>query len=147
MIQTLRLLERIHGHLGWLAVVALLHPVVVLRNPKRRARLSVGLTTVLLVVTASLGAWMYPDYRTRLKQRIFIEAPSWGWAFERKEHLAVAAVAFALVGCIAHFVAPMTPEPARERIARTAHLAYVVAFSFALVVASIGVAVASFKSF
>ena len=146
-MSTLRLLERVHGHLGWLAVVALLHPVVLLRKTKRRARLAVALTTSLVVVTASLGAGIYPDYRTRLKQRVFIEAPSWGWAFERKEHLAVAAVAFALVGCVAHFVAPSMPDGARERVARTAHLAYVVAFAFALVVACIGVAVASFKSF
>lgn len=143
----LRVLERIHGHVGWLTVVALLHPAILLRNRQRRARLSVALTTSLVVVTALLGGFIYPEYRMRLKQRIFIESPSWGWMFERKEHLAVAAVTFACVGCVAHFITPSMPEDARAHVARTAHVAFVLAFVFALVVACIGVGVAAFKSF
>jgi hypothetical protein len=143
----LRLLERIHGHLGWLAVAALLHPAIMLRNPKRRARLSVILSTLVVLLAASLGAGIYPDYRMRIKQRIFIEAPTFGWMFERKEHLAVAAVSFTLIGCILHIFSPVFPEGSRVHAARTAHVAFVFAFAFALVVACIGVAVASFKSF
>lgn len=134
----LRVLEHVHGHLGWLAVAALLHPAIILRDPKRRARLSVTLATALVVTTASLGAWIYPDYRVQLKKRIFIESASVGWMFERKEHLAIAAVAFALVGFISHFFLPTK---------RTAHVAFILAFVFALAVACIGVGVASFKSF
>jgi hypothetical protein len=143
----LRILERIHGHLGWLAVAALLHPAILLRNPKRRARLAVGLTTSLVVVTALLGGFIYPEYRARVKQHIFIEAPRVGWLFERKEHLAVGAVAFALAGCIAHLSLPLLPEDTRDVAARLAHRAFVAAFVLALFVAVLGVAVASFKSF
>jgi len=144
----LRLLERVHGHLGWLAVAALAHPAILLRNPQRRARLSVLLATALVVTTALLGASIYPDYRGRLKQRIFLEAPTLGWMFERKEHLAVGVLFFSLVGCVAHLGVTLCTEPAaRVVVARLSHRAFLVAFVMALVTATIGVAVASFKSF
>lgn len=143
----LRALERIHGHLGWLSVAALLHPAILLRNPRRSARLSVGLATAFVVATAVLGASMYPEYRARLKQHIFLEAPRLGWLFERKEHLAVAVVAFACAGCAAHLAAPTLDEATRRVAAKVAHRAFVAAFVLSLAVASIGVAVASFKSF
>ena len=144
----LRVLERIHGHLGWLSVAALLHPAILLRNPKRRAPLAVSLTTAFLVVTAGLGAFIYPEYRIRLKQRIFVELPSLGWSFERKEHLAVGAVTFALIGCIAHLSASIfTEEGTRRTVARMAHRCFVVAFVLGAIVAVLGVAVASYRSF
>jgi hypothetical protein len=144
----LRALEHVHGHLGWLSVAALLHPAVLLRNVKRRARLSVSLATGFVVVTALLGGYIYPLYRERVKQRIFIEAPRIGWMFERKEHLAVGAVAFALVGCLAHLTLPLFADDGiRRTMARLAHRAFVVAFALALFVAVLGVAVASYKSF
>jgi hypothetical protein len=144
----LRVLERIHGHLGWLTVAALLHPAIILRNPLRRARLSVALATLFAVATALLGGYIYPLYRERLKQHIFIEAPRVGWLFERKEHLAVGAVGLALVGCVAHLSAPIFEDQAiRKSVARLAHRAFVGAFVIGLLVAAFGVAVASFKSF
>jgi hypothetical protein len=143
----LRALERIHGHLGWLAIAALLHPAILLRNPRRRAPLSVGLATAMAVTTALLGARIYPSYRELLKQRIFIEHPSLGWAFERKEHLAVGAISFAIAGCIAHFAVPLFDEPSRGHVARLAHRAFVVAFALAAIVGAIGIAVATYKSF
>ena len=144
----LRVLERVHGHLGWLCVAALLHPAVLLRNPRRRARLAVSLTTAFVVVTGLLGGYIYPEYRIRLKQHIFIEAPKIGWLFERKEHLAVGAVGFAVAGCIAHLSLPLFTEDATKRtVAVAAHRAFVGSFVFALVVAVLGVSVASFKSF
>lgn len=144
----LRALEHVHGHLGWLSVAALLHPAILLRNPKRRARLSASMATGFVVATALLGATIYPEYRDRIKQHIFIEAPKVGWLFERKEHLAVGAVAFALVGCLAHLTLPLAPDEAiKQTMARLAHRAYVVAFALALIVAVLGVVVATYKSF
>jgi hypothetical protein len=147
VIQLLRVLERIHGHLGWLAVAALLHPAVLLRRPRRRARLAVSLATGLVVGNAILGGYLYPEYRSRLKQSIFIDTPRLGWMFERKEHLAVGAVAFALAGCIAHLSLPWMDETTADTMARLAHRSFVVAFVLAAAVACIGVAVASFRSF
>jgi hypothetical protein len=144
----LRVLVRIHGHLGWLAVAALLHPAILLRNPKRRSPLAVSLATLSAVATALIGGYIYPEYRDRLKQHIFIEAPRVGWLFERKEHLAVGAVALALAGCIAHLSLPVFEgDKTRLLVARIAHRAYVGAFVLALIVAVLGVSVASFKSF
>jgi hypothetical protein len=144
----LRVLERIHGHLAWLSVAALLHPAVLLANPKRRARLAVTLTTLGLVATAVLGVNIYPEYRDRLKQHVFIEAPRLGWMFERKEHLAVGALGLAVAGCIAHLSLPVfTEQETRTVVARLAHRAFVASFVIALATAVLGVAVASFKSF
>jgi hypothetical protein len=146
-VLVLRALERIHGHLGWLAIAALLHPAILLRNPRRRAPLSVGLATLLAVATAALGVTIYPSYRELLKQRLFIEHPALGWTFERKEHLAVGAISFALLGSVAHFAVPLFEEPARARIARLAHRAFVVACVLGAIVGALGIAVASYKSF
>jgi hypothetical protein len=144
----LRVLEHVHGHLGWLGVAALLHPAILLRNPKRRARLSVALATGLVLATALFGVGIYPLYRERIKQHIFIEAPRLGWMFERKEHLAVGAVAFALAGCLSHLTLPLFADGELKRtMAILAHRAFVVAFVLALLVASLGVAVASYRSF
>jgi hypothetical protein len=144
----LRVLEHIHGHLGWTSVAALLHPAILLRNPKRRSRVSVSLATGFVVVTALLGGCIYPEYRDRIKQHIFIEAPKLGWMFERKEHLAVGVVAFALVGCVSHLGLPsVSDEAIRQTFARLAHRAFVVAFVLALIVAVLGVSIATFKSF
>ncbi|HEX7604328.1 MAG TPA: hypothetical protein VF316_22070 [Polyangiaceae bacterium] len=144
----LRLLEHVHGHVGWLAVAALLHPAILLRNPRRRARLSVILATLLAMGAGAMGAAVYPEYRLRLKQEIFLHAPRLGWCFERKEHLAVGAIGFAVIGCIAHLSAwGFEDDGVRELMARSAHRAYVAAFGLAFVVAVLGVAVASFSTF
>ncbi len=148
MILLLRVLERIHGHLGWLSVAALLHPAILLRDPKRRASLSVSLATGFVVATASLGAAIYPEYRARLKQRIFIEAPTLGWLFERKEHLAVGAVSFALIGCVAHLsLRFLTDAEVTRTVARLSQRAFVIACVLGFAVAVLGVVVASYKSF
>jgi hypothetical protein len=148
--QLLRWLEHIHGHLGWLSAAALLHPAILLRNAnaKKRARLSVVLATGLVVVTALLGVWMYPEYRGRIKQHVFLEAPRLGWMFERKEHLAVGAVVLALAGCVSHLALPLfSDEPTRRSMARLAHRAFVAAFALAALAACLGVSVAVYKSF
>jgi hypothetical protein len=147
VVSALRILERVHGHLGWLSVAALLHPAILLRHAGRRARLAVALATSVVVGTAALGAFLYPEYRARLRPRIFAESPRLGWIFERKEHLAVGAVAFALVGCAAHLSLPLFDDDTRDAMARLAHRAFVVAFVLATLVAVFGVAVASFASF
>ncbi len=142
----LRSLEHVHGHLAWLSVAALLHPALLLSRPNRRAPLAASLATGLVLVTASLGALVYSPYRDRIKQHIFLDAPRIGWLFERKEHLAVGAVAFALVGLVAHLSAPRLGPELRAPVVRTAHRAYLLAFAFALVVAVLGVVVASYRS-
>ena len=129
-----------HGHVGWLAVAALLHPALVLRRPGRRAPWATGLSTSAVVVTAALGATIYPEYRVQLKQKLFLESPSLGWCFERKEHLALFALTLAATGWVLHAAAPRFGE-SRALVERGAHRAYVAAFVLALATAVLGLAV------
>lgn len=140
-----RLLAHLHGHLAWLAVAALVHPAIVLRNPRRRARLATGLATLLTTLTFGLGALIYDAYSRRLRRSIYVASRAVGLLFERKEHLAVTAVAMAWVGLCLHFVRG-DDEGALAR-ARLAHLAYVAAAVLAATVAVLGTRVAVFQSF
>ncbi len=142
------MLEHIHGHIGWLCVAALLHPAILLRRPKRRAPLAVTLTTLFVLVAGGLGATIYPCYRMQLKQALFRHAPRLGWCFERKEHLAVGAIGFAVIGCLTHLsVRKFDDDGTRELLARCAHRSFIVSFTFALMVAVLGVSVASYSTF
>jgi hypothetical protein len=141
-VELLRLLERIHGHLGWLAALALVHPAILLRNPKRRARLSAALATAVAICAGGLGAFIYPNYSRGLRRSVYIASRSYGLLFERKEHLGFAAVALAIAGCALHFAR----ESSVPR-ARAAWLAYVAAAVLAVIVAAMGTAIASFRSF
>jgi hypothetical protein len=144
----LRVAEHIHGHMGWLSAAALLHPAILLRNPRRRAALSVFLATAFVTATGLLGVWIYPEYRVRLKQALFIHTPKIGWLFERKEHLAVGAIGFAWIGCIAHLTARSFESEALQRtVSVMAFRAYVIAFVLCVAVACLGVAVATTSTF
>jgi hypothetical protein len=147
-LDPLRLVEHVHGHLGWLAAALLVHPAILLRNRARRAHLAVALTTALVTVGAGLGAWLYVAYRAQLKQSMFIHARSYGLLFERKEHLAFGAVMLAWAGCAAYFAAlHSAAEPVRASLRTIAFRAYVAAAALALVVAALGTVVATYKSF
>lgn len=138
----LRLLERVHGHLGWLAALALVHPAILLRNPKRRARLSVVLATALAVATGGLGAFIYPSYSRQLRRSIYVASRAHGLLFERKEHLAFFAIGLAIAGTALHLGRGESPAKSRA-----AWLAFVASATLAIVVATMGTIIASFKSF
>jgi hypothetical protein len=146
-LDTLRLFEHLHGHLGWLAAAILLHPAIVLRNRERRAHLAVGLATAFITVGAGLGAWLYVGYREHLKQAIFIDAPRIGLLFERKEHLAFGAVMLAWAGCAAYFGARGASPPLRLGLRTIAFRAYVGSAALSAIVAVLGTIVAVYKSF
>lgn len=138
----LRILQHVHGPLGWLAALALVHPALLLRA-RRRADLATSLATGLATIAVGLGAYVYPHYRVRVKQKLFLEMPTMGWMFERKEHLAVAAVAFAWVGLILYRLGREGGSPGLQR---GAHRAYVAAAVCAVVTAVLGTAVAAVRS-
>ena len=145
--QVLRLIEHTHGHLGWLAAAALLHPAILLRNRKRRAHLSVVLATGFVTVVGSLGVLLYGPYRDILKQRIFIDAPRVGLLFERKEHLAFGAIVLAWSGAIAYAVANRAGESLREPLRSFAHRAFIAATALAVGTAALGTVVAAYRTF
>jgi hypothetical protein len=146
MTMGLRLFEHIHGHLGWLSTLALFHPAVLLRSARRRALLAAAIATALVTLTGLMGALLYPAYRSLLKPEIFHASPAVGNAFERKEHLAVAVVALAWVGLIAHW-AECRQRVAAPKGARIAFVAYSGAAILAAASASLGLAVAAYRSF
>lgn len=140
--EPVRLLEHVHGHLGWLAAGALLHPAILLRNRRRKAHLSVGLAAGFVTATGALGAYLYAPYRDNVKQQLFIHAPEVGYLFERKEHLAFGAVLLAWAGAIAYTAATRAEEPLRGSLRTFAFRAFVFACVLTVCTAVLGVAVA-----
>jgi hypothetical protein len=141
-----RSLERVHGHLGWLAALALAHPAILLRRPRRRA-VGVALAATLLVTAvAALGAAMYPSYRAEVKPILFATTAAVGELFERKEHLGVGALVLAWTGLFAHVLAHRDGAT-RPEAARVAFVAYVGAAVMAAVAACAGTVVAVHRSF
>ena len=147
LLDALRLIEHVHGHLGWLASAVLVHPAIVLRDRTRRAHWAVGLSVGLVTLAAAVGVWLYAAYRERLRQGIFIHAPVMGLLFERKEHLAFGAVVLAWAGAAAYFAAPRAEAPMRERLRTIAFRAFCASAGLSIVVAVLGTLVAVHKSF
>lgn len=143
-VEALRLFERIHGHLGWLTFAALLHPAIVLRNPLRRARLSTSLATAITATTFAIGAIIYTDYsRGGLRHDMYTASRFYGVLFERKEHLAIGVLGFAIAGWLVHVFAFDRSRPSR---ARFAHLAFMAAAALDFLVSAFGTAISAFKS-
>ena len=119
--ELLRLIESMHGHVGALAAVALLHPAVLLwkgRPATRGVRLSIALTTLLVTLAFGMGIGIYGDYRAVVKRPLFRDDLTAGLLFETKEHLAWIALAGALGAGVAGLVAPARAARARQVAAR-----------------------------
>lgn len=146
-LDPLRLTEHVHGHLGWLAAAILLHPAIVLRDRRRRAHLAVGLAVGFVTVASAIGAWLYVAYRERLKQKIFLDAPSIGLLFERKEHLAFGALLLAWAGGAAYVAAMRAKPELRDTLRTIAFRAFAASAALTIFVAVLGTVVAVYKSF
>ncbi len=146
-LDPLRLQEHLHGHLGWLAAISLVHPAVLLRRTKRKAHLAVALSVATVTLVGGLGVAMYGAYRDRLRQGIFQHGPAYGYLFERKEHLAFGAILLAWAGAVAYFGAARLEGEVRERLRKAAHWAFVAAAALAVVAAALGTAVATYRTF
>jgi hypothetical protein len=140
--------EHLHGHLGWLASIALVHPAVLLRRHERRAHLSVALSVAMATLAGTIGASLYPAYRERLRQPIFAHAPAMGYLFERKEHLAFGAILLAWAGAVAYAAAFRYADVGvRDALRRAAHWAFVASALLSVVTALLGTVVASYRTF
>ncbi len=146
-LEPLRVEEHLHGHLGWIAAMALLHPAVLLRRAQRRAHLSVVFAVALVTLAAWIGVTMYPAYRETLRQPIFAGSAAVGYLFERKEHFAFGAVMLAWTGGVGYAAEAFAEGRVRASLRRTAHYAFVAAAAFALVTAALGTVVAAYKTF
>ena len=146
-VDPLRIAEHAHGHLGWLAAIALVHPAIVLRRKTRKAHLAVALSVAVVTGAAALGVAMYGDYRDKLRQSMFQHAPVYGYLFERKEHLAFGAVMLAWSGALAYAGAFWVDGDVRLRLRTAAHWAFVAAAALAAAAAVLGTLVAAYKTF
>jgi hypothetical protein len=145
-VTALRAIEHVHGHLAWLATLALYHPAILLRRPRRRAVGAALSATILVTAAAALGALLYPAYRGELKPAIFASSPLVGGLFERKEHLGVAAVVLAWSGLGLH-LGEQREGPSDRGATRPAFVAFLGAALFATSAALMGVVVAVYRSF
>jgi hypothetical protein len=136
----LRAAAHVHGHVGWLAALALTHPAVLLRNPRRRALSVCTAATLLATATGALGALLYPSYRVAIKPALFAANQVAALSFERKEHFGVAVVVLSWVGLVAHRAA--RSGAAERELARVAFVAYAGAAALAAVTAALGTFVA-----
>jgi hypothetical protein len=146
-VEPLRIAEHVHGHLGWLAAIALAHPAVLLRRTSRRAHLAVALAVATVTAVGLLGVSMYGSYRDKLRQPIFAQAPSMGYLFERKEHLAFGAILLSWAGAVAYAAATRADGGVREPLRRAAHWAFVAAALLAIATAALGTVVATYRTF
>lgn len=116
-----------------------------------KADFAVGLAFAFVTAAGAMGVCLYPAYREKIKQSIFIQDPRIGLLFERKEHLALGAVALAWVGTIAYLAArgsTLNETPStRDSLRRASHFAFIAAAALAVVVAALGTVVATFKGF
>jgi hypothetical protein len=140
--------EHWHGHLGWLAAIALVHPAILLRRHERRAHLSVALAVGMATLAGAIGASLYPSYRERLRQPIFAQAPGLGYLFERKEHLAFGAIVLAWTGAVTYLAATRYEDVGgRDALRKASHWAFVASALLSVVTALLGTIVASYRTF
>lgn len=143
---TNEILLSVHGYLGALAFAALLHPAILMRRGQplsRGVRLAVLGAALTTTSVFALGIFLYGDYRAHLKRSIFERSIAAGLLFETKEHLAFAAVSFAIGGAIAALLAS---RDAKE-IRRAAAIAFAAAALATLLVGAMGTYVAAVQSF
>ena len=143
----LRIQEHLHGHLAWLAAVALVHPAILLRRSTRRAHLAVGISVALVTTAAAMGLSMYDGYREKLRRPLFESSIAMGYLFERKEHLAFGVLAFAWIGAITYAAAIVADAELRESLRRVAYRGFVISAALAVITALLGTIVASYRTF
>ncbi len=142
----MRLLESVHGHVGVLAMAALLHPALILwsgRPLSRNARIALGASVALVLTAFALGLTIYPAYREQVKADLFRADVRAGLLFETKEHLAWVSLISALGAGVAALAAPPKAIAIR-RIAGRVFLGSAIACALT---AALGTWVASVHSF
>jgi hypothetical protein len=142
----LRILESVHGHLGILAVAALLHPAIVLRKGlplSFGAKWACVLATSVAVLAFATGLSIYGSYREIVKRPLLLDQLDVGLLFETKEHVAWGVMTMAVGALVAALAAPR--EAVSQR--RAAALVYAAACLLALCAAGLGTYVAAVRGF
>ncbi|MBX3270404.1 MAG: hypothetical protein KF729_09100 [Sandaracinaceae bacterium] len=140
------LVTSVHGIVGVLALAAMIHPAIFLRDGRplsRGLRLSLGLTALVTALAFGMGVAIYEDYRAIVKRPLFVRDPAAGLLFETKEHLAFAALALVLGAAACALLAPR----ARRDLRQLAAVGFAAATAITLTVAALGLYVSSIASF
>lgn len=145
MLDIGRVAAHVHGHLGWLGVALLAHPAIVLYRRRAGGGLAVTLAAGVVTVASAMGFGIYGRYRAEVRQSLFIDAPTLGYLFERKEHLAFGACMLAYAGALL-FIVSRQKGPERRRLRRSAALAFTLSTVLAAAAATMATIVASYRS-
>ena len=136
MFDLTELWRSVHGLVATLAVAALVHPAVALRDrPRPGTRWAAGAASALTLVAFAAGWLLYPGYRTDPKPELLHRARWLADLFETKEHLAYTVVTLALSGALLVF-AGHGPEAIR-----TARWCYGLAAAVGVAVVALGTVV------
>ncbi len=141
------LLQKVHGHLGILAVALALHPVFSLRKgrpPTRGARLSGYLGAATMTLASGAGWLVYPTYREEVRRRLYEQSVTYGQLFETKEHLAFYALCLALAGAALLWA---SNKEHGASVRRPARITWALCFVCALATGLLGVVTASVAGF
>ena len=118
----LHLVARAHAVAAWIATTALV-VALPLQIRARRSRVTLAISAaaaIAITVAGGLGVLLEATYRSRVRQRLFVQSPAMGWLFERKEHLAFGAIVLAWCTLSTMVAAQLSRDPARAGDLRAA---------------------------
>lgn len=144
MIDPYRLLQHTHGALGVLAAALLIHPAILAFRGRKRAARSLFYAMIGLALAFSSGLVLYPQYRIRVKPDLFRISSFMGYMFERKEHLAFAAVCMFVTGFALYGLAARGASGVSHKWAGTL---LAVAAGATVLTAILGIVIASTRDF
>jgi hypothetical protein len=119
---TLHLVARAHAVAAWVATAALVVAIPLqIRARRGRVTLAISVAAAIAVTLAGgLGVLLEATYRAKIRQRLFVQSPTLGWLFERKEHLAFGAIVLAWATLSTMVAARLSRDPARAADLRAA---------------------------
>lgn len=134
----LRALAKVHAITAWIATVALIAAAWAHASERaRRLATAIGLAaTTLALAAGGLGFALHDGYRARLRQRLFLRSATLGWLFERKQHLAFAALLLAVAAAAITIARRrMEARPGAEAVTRELRRSAAIAWTAAALLA------------
>lgn len=145
--ELLRTLARWHAVAAWAATLAVLLAAA-LQLRRRLPAWAGAVAAALSIGAGALGLALEEPYRSRLRQKLFLEAPALGWLFERKLHLAVGAILLALAAAAALAAARRArAEMGRRALGRASAFAWTAAAALMIAATAAATLVARKMSF